>query len=410
MPNYPFILKPLKIESIFQEFPPLPPPQIPSVPILQLEEKPFAPIIPAKPEHPGEFTKLPPRKTAFIPLLFGELGTVLISFLVEAITNSQAVGFAVFGVLTTLISSFGWINYQNYSQRLKEYRQEQMSHKEKVNKYPLLLSDWENKRETQLRNYSQKLEFWEANTVQKRQEHQEEMRKWERKRDELEQIYLRQKEESRTPKKVARWRKQELKQRIVSLRPSPLGNRVDTQRFDPRGYAEFPDNCPFSNLLERYFGSDKIYILHRMNGKIPDFAYIDRVNNLYIDIEIDEPYTPRQYPRHGRQLRVTHCLGQYDYEDRDRLFINSDWFVIHFSERQIICWAESCCKQIAKLIYELIEDDSILNRFNCVSDLQPEPRWTMQEAETMANKQERLRYRRFNNNCNNLIQPRSLDR
>ena len=205
MPNYPFILKPLKIESIFQEFPPLPPPQIPSASILQLEEKPFAPIIPVKPEHPGEFTKLPPRKTAFIPLLFGELGTVLISFLVEAITDSQAVGSAVFGLLTTLISSFGWINYQNYSRRLKEYRQEQSTHQLKIDKYPLLLNDWESKRETQLQNYSQKLGFWKANTVQKRQEHQEEMRKWERKKDELEQIYQHQKEESRTPEKVARY-------------------------------------------------------------------------------------------------------------------------------------------------------------------------------------------------------------
>jgi hypothetical protein len=55
------------------------------------------------------------------------------------------------------------------------------------------------------------------------------------------------------------------------------------------------------------------------------------------------------------------------------------------------------------LIYELTGNKSVLSQLTYVPDLQPEPRWTMQEAEAMANRQERLCYSRFNNNLNGFI-------
>lgn len=404
MSNYPVILYPPTVERILAEFPPPPPlPQLPSKPIIRLEEKPSAPIIPVRPEHPGKFTKLPPRKTAFVPLLVGELGAVLIASLIGATADSQIGGVVAFIFLTFLVGFFGWMEYKKYSQRHQEYRQKQIAHQEKVNKYPLSFTNWENQRETQLQRYNREIQLWEASNTRERQKHQEEIRKWERKKGELEKTYQRQIEESRTSDKIAQWRQEELKKRIASLQPYPLGDRVTD--FDPRGYAEFPDNCPFSNLLEQYFGSDRIYILHRMNGRIPDFAYIDRSNNLYIDIEIDEPYTPRQYPNSNKELKLTHCLEQYDCEDRDRLFTNSDWFVIHFSERQILCQTESCCKQIAQLICELTKNELALSQLAHVMNLRPEPRWTVQEAEAMANSKKRLNYYRQSSNNMSYIRP-----
>ena len=52
----------------------------------------------------------------------------------------------------------------------------------------------------------------------------------------------------------------------------------------------------------------------------------------------------------------------------------------------------SCCKRVAQLIYEFTRDEAMWGQFVNVPDLQPEPRWTEQEANIMANKQERLFY------------------
>lgn len=389
--EYPFILIPPAIEAIFQEFPPIhPSPQIPPEPILVLTQKPNAPIFASKPVHPGKFTKLPPRKTSLISLFISELGVVLITFLIQVITDSQIAGFSTFIFLTALVIIFGVTRHRKYTLQLKEFNREKIDYEKKINRYKFTHDKWKHQVETQVLEYQHKLQICEANNSKERQKHQRETREWQQNKNELERNYQSQKEATITPEKVAEWRQKKIKQRLASLQPTPLGVRVTD--IDRRGYAEFPNNCSFSNLLERYFGSKKIHALRYMNDKIPDFAYVDKVNNLYIDIEIDEPYTPRQYPHKSELLTVIHCLEQNEYENRDRLFTDSDWFVIHFSEKQIICWTESCCKHIAKTIYELTGDSSVLSQLDRVRDLQTEPRWTKQKAEAMANRQERLSY------------------
>ena len=109
-----------------------------------------------------------------------------------------------------------------------------------------------------------------------------------------------------------------------------------------RGWSE----AKFSNHLRQYFPGK----IHRgLTLKIPesehfytpDFAYIDRVLNLYIDIEIDEPYV-------YKTGEPTHFKESWKDNQRNGFFLGRGWVVIRFSEEQVVRWPKSCCKQVAE--------------------------------------------------------------
>src|SRR5690606_31586096 len=66
----------------------------------------------------------------------------------------------------------------------------------------------------------------------------------------------------------------------------------------------------------------------------PDIVLFDKNLNLYIDIEIDEPYD-------GYYRYPTHFINPEDEikQDniRDLFFIESGWIVIRFTEKQVHC-------------------------------------------------------------------------
>lgn len=148
--------------------------------------------------------------------------------------------------------------------------------------------------------------------------------------------------------------------------------------------------CMFGGYLRRYF-PDKIYT--KLTLKIPnfdypytpDFAYIDERFNLHIDIEIDEPYV-----YHSGQ--PTHFLYAWKDERRNDFFNDRGWIVIRFSEEQIARYPDSCCKTIAQVIAQTIKNESILNRFANIPDLQTQRQWTETEAIEMAEKRIRDKY------------------
>lgn len=154
----------------------------------------------------------------------------------------------------------------------------------------------------------------------------------------------------------------------------------------PPGWSE----RQFNSWLNRYFPG-KIYtkltltIPNFDHPYTPDFAYIDQQTNLHIDIEIDEPYT-------YRKGEPTHYLGARKDERRNDFFTDKGWIVIRFSEEQIICHPQSCCKTIAHVIAEVTENKSLLNQFINFPDLQEQRQWTETEALEMANRQARDRY------------------
>jgi len=115
----------------------------------------------------------------------------------------------------------------------------------------------------------------------------------------------------------------------------------------------------------------------------PDFAYLDKTTGLRIDIEVDEPYTHQT----GEPI---HYRGKD--ERRNSFFLARGWLVIRFSERQVVLSPNRCCKTIAQVIAELTGDSSVLNPFTTISDLEPVPQWTYEEALDMSRCKHRDQY------------------
>ena len=144
----------------------------------------------------------------------------------------------------------------------------------------------------------------------------------------------------------------------------------------------------FYSYLKKYFGNNihtklTLDIRNFQHPYSPDFTYIDHRINLYVDVEIDEPYSYKDKKR-----KPIHYIG-LDAK-RDRFFLEKGWIIIRFSEEQIVCYPESCCKVIAETISSLVSDNSIISRFDNVFPLPKRKRWTKNEAEEMA----RIDYRK----------------
>lgn len=154
----------------------------------------------------------------------------------------------------------------------------------------------------------------------------------------------------------------------------------------PSGAAE----ANFSNYLKRYFPGKihtklSLSIPNFEHPYTPDFAYIDQALNLYIDIEIDEPYT-------YRTREPTHFTESWKDNNRNTFFLDNGWIVIRFSEEQVVRWPQSCCKVVADTKTRILGGSSIMSQFSSVSDLTPMERWTESEARLMADRRYRDTY------------------
>lgn len=90
----------------------------------------------------------------------------------------------------------------------------------------------------------------------------------------------------------------------------------------------------------------------------PDIVLFDKNLNLYIDIEIDEPYDGYyRYPAHF--INPEDEIKQDNI--RDLFFIESGWIVIRFTEKQVHCQAYECIDYVRNVL------NSLYNR-NFVTD------------------------------------------
>lgn len=111
----------------------------------------------------------------------------------------------------------------------------------------------------------------------------------------------------------------------------------------------------FSTYLENAF-QDKI-----LTGKCvqfsggyeyyPDFIYVDTEKGVYLDIEIDEPYT-------FKSKKPIH-YGEVD-DERNKVFTSNYWSVIRFSESQILQYPKECVQTIESYVkYLMSEQDNM---------------------------------------------------
>jgi len=163
-------------------------------------------------------------------------------------------------------------------------------------------------------------------------------------------------------------------------------------RTGRKGYKEED----FKTYIERYFRNgfqvfDDRFILTK-NSKTPfepDFTLIDEKNgiNLFIDIEIDEPY---EGLNDIKKRKATHY--QYSDNNRNNAFKNRGWVVIRFAEIQVHQEPNSCCCFIADVIRSINSEfqipDSLLesNKVTLVKQ------WTMTEAEQLSIEKYREKY------------------
>lgn len=98
----------------------------------------------------------------------------------------------------------------------------------------------------------------------------------------------------------------------------------------------------------------------------PDIVLMDKKLNLYIDIEIDEPYD-------GYYRFPTHEIEKDD--TRDLFFTESGWIVIRFTEKQVHTIEKECIKFIQDVL-NAIYNYTLQETSNCIS----EPQWNYQQG------------------------------
>jgi very-short-patch-repair endonuclease len=111
------------------------------------------------------------------------------------------------------------------------------------------------------------------------------------------------------------------------------------------GYSE----NSFSPFLKSQFGEriktkKKVSNSSTLEAYFPDFIYVDNIRQIYLDIEIDEPYDLQT----GKPI---HC--HFDDSIRNNFFVENYWSVIRFSEKQVVSEPENCIKTIQSIITAL---------------------------------------------------------
>lgn len=117
----------------------------------------------------------------------------------------------------------------------------------------------------------------------------------------------------------------------------------------------------------------------------PDIVMLNESENknIFIDIEIDEPYE-------GYSRAPIHELGKDDY--RDQFFRNRGWIVIRFAEIQIFTQPKSCAKYIAKVIHAIDPSSTNYLQFENEPDLIPIEQWSSFQSKKWAQEKYREKY------------------
>lgn len=157
---------------------------------------------------------------------------------------------------------------------------------------------------------------------------------------------------------------------IVTSKPIKSTTFIQIDDGPQKGASE---DLLFYHLMQ--YMDKNIVIDGKVGRYFPDII-IKLKNGINIDIEIDEPY---EYT----SKKETHYIGCGD-EERNKYFLDNNWFVIRFSEGQIKNKIYDCIK-IIKQIKDLLESGN--HRGICISKIVndiSEPRWTKEEARMMA--------------------------
>lgn len=176
---------------------------------------------------------------------------------------------------------------------------------------------------------------------------------------------------------------------ILEKRPQP--SMTFSISDEPNGYRRGPTESWVRGkmyLLGVGFLKSSVTVIIDGHRYGPDLVYVDQDRGIYIDIEIDEPYTWRNQPCHCMDM-----AGKSRESRRDELFTSAGWTVVRFSERQMFNQTGPCVGCISRIIASM--DDSFAEEHpQMVSWPSPleESRWTESQSRQMAKEHYRESY------------------
>lgn len=141
-----------------------------------------------------------------------------------------------------------------------------------------------------------------------------------------------------------------------------------TGRSNQKGYKENDFYNKIKQSITDIEMTDNVHmVIPNFNKPYePDIVLFDKGLNLYIDIEIDEPYD-------GYYRYPTHYINPEDEikQDniRDLFFTESGWIVIRFTEKQVHCESYACIDYIKNVLHSLYNRTFVSN-VNCEKESQ----------------------------------------
>lgn len=179
---------------------------------------------------------------------------------------------------------------------------------------------------------------------------------------------------------------------VIMPEPDCIIKYPQKGRTMQKGFTEMK----FKKNLESYFKnpfqlSDNDFVLIKEGYRPyePDFTLInerDRIN-IFLDIEIDEPYE-------GLNEIANRKLTHYQDCDsiRDTALKTRGWITIRFAELQIHQEPLECCLFISEVLKEIIPNYKIHDELIKVNKVSPIRQWSKEEAENMSKENYREKY------------------
>ena len=131
-------------------------------------------------------------------------------------------------------------------------------------------------------------------------------------------------------------------------------------RSNQKGYKEEALFILIKSEIKELIISDNFHMVIPFYNKPyePDIVIFDKKRNLYIDIEIDEPYDGYyRYATHNYRAKDTFKQDNI----RDLFFTESGWIVIRFTERQIELQPHECLRYIRQVINSICKNSLAQN-------------------------------------------------
>jgi len=340
MPTYPIICLPKKFINILTATP-------------QLPTEPDIPPRPVPPEKPQPLKKSPdkPKSPELPEDRFAKTGLIAGASIAALAILAGPLEILAVGGLAAYAAYNSTVGHEN---RTKEYEEKKRQYDRNMILWKQSFQEWE-------KNKIQLIVDWE-NSKRNLQE------QWEEERTRLLSEYTQQCDRLLQPSNINEWRFNQISQTLVGTdfkdSTAQIG-RLDERLFDllRRTFSELDVRWKTGLCYNTYGG---MYT--------PDVIVHDPLTNIWIDVEIDEPWFNNNGQRTPR-----HFIGRDN--NRNNFFTEqNNWIVIRFAERQVAQHTDECVKIVAAELDRFRTQNKLTSKLAHLQDLPEVPQWTEYEA------------------------------